>query len=253
MEKSGLAVEKIQTSGWSWRALTKIKGRIKPICIGNFSANGLFSQLLAVNEGNQPPNNISHVLDILNFTNGPLPQKSDFEADMFQEFLSGKVMFIGGVRPIVYDFIKQKAAVSGIKCEPVILPIPTEKPGRIILPTENGVIGIYRHKKTRGDDQLAAAARLAYFISINEQTIPWERLKVVPAVPAIARKWSENLDSRYPAQLIKWFNEARVVNLKTPPGYQKQVYPGLKSFLSGKITHQELERIIIKNYNKEEK
>ncbi len=251
MEKSGLSVEQIQRYGWSWRDLTKIKERTEPICIGNFSANGLLSQLLTIDARDEPDNNINRVLDIINFINGPLPQKSDIEAVMFQKFLSGKVMFLGGVRPIIYDFILQKANESKAGLEPVILPVPSEKPNQIILPVENSVIGIYRHKKTGSDDQLAAATRLAYFISTYPNTAPWQRLKVVPAVPAIALRWAGNLNSTdYPGQLVKWFNEASIVNLKVPPGYQEEVYPGLKNFLSGKMNHQELEGIIKKNYDK---
>lgn len=253
MEKAGLSVEKIQKQGWSWQDLIEIKERTKPICIGNFSATGLFSQILAVDGSNQTHSDISRVLDIFNLINGPLPQQSDYETNMFQLFLSGKVMFLGGVRPIIYDFIKQKATTTGVRWEPTLLPIPCDKPGKIILPVESGVIGIYRSKKSRGDDQLAAATRLAYYISVNRQTVPWERLKVVPAAPVIARKWAKSLANGCSGQLVNWFAEGDFVNIKVSPGYQEEIYPGIKGFLSGKTSYQELESIIMKNYYPVEK
>lgn len=246
MEKAGLPVEKIQKQGWSWQDLARITEKTKPVCIGNFSVTGLLPQILPFNHSN---NDIKRVIDILALTNGPLPQKIDLEASMFHLFISGKIMFIGGVRPIIYDFIKQKATASRISWEPVILPIPGVKPDKVILPVENSVIGIYRHKKTQGDDQLVAAARLAYFISSYRQTYPWQRLKVVPAVTAIAQEWARSLKpAEYPERLVYWFDQGEVVNIKLSTNYQEEVYPGVKDFLNGKISQEELEKIILKNY-----
>lgn len=247
MEKAGLSVAKIQEQGWSWQDLYQIEPKTEPICIGNYSAKGFFPQLLSV--CNRPTNGSSRrVLDVIDLINGPLPQKLDYEANMLELFLSGKTLFIGGVRPLVYDFIKRKAIEEGIPWEPVLLPVPSENPGKIILPVECGVVAIYRHKETKGDDQLAAAARLAYFISTYSQTAPWERLKVIPAVPEVAAKWFENLGEGSYQPLTDWLSRGMIVNIETGRSYQEEVYPGLKKYLSGKISRTEIESIITKSY-----
>ncbi len=246
MEQYGLPVEKIQRQGWSWQDLTAISmDKAKPLFIGNYSANGLFPQLLAINTYEHGESNLNHVLDLVNFVNGT--SESDLEANMFQLFLSGKVMLLGGVRPLVYDFIKQKAAVLKIGWEPVILPFPGDR-SKIVLPVENSVISVYRHHKTAGDDQLAAATRLAYFISTYHQTVPWERLKVVPSITTTGPKWAGNIGEDYSSQLIDWFRDGDIVNIKVSPRYEAEIYPGLKSFLSGKISRQEFKNIIRNNY-----
>lgn len=249
MEKAGLSVERIQKQGWSWEDLTKLKHEIEPICIGNYSANGFLPQLLAVGK-DLTETNSGKVLDLINLISGPLPQKMDYEVNMLPLFLSGKTLFLGGVRPLVYDFIRRKALEGRIPWEPVILPVPSEKKGSIILPVESGVIGIYRHKKTKGDDQLAAAACLAYYISAYPQTALWERLKVIPAVPALAEKCLGNLGQEYYGPLADWFSRGTIVNFKVHPRYQAEVYPVLKNYLTGKNNRQEMESIIKENYYK---
>lgn len=248
MEKAGLSVEKIQKQGWSWQDLKKIINEAAPRCIGNFSACGLLTQLIS-QKSNPGPGSI---LNILETSNGPLPWKSDLEADMIHLFLSGKVPLIAGVRPIIYDFIRKKTTTSHTGWEPVLLPPPWKRPGKIILPVENGVIGIYRHQKTGGDDQLAAAARLAFFLSTNRRVIPWQRLKVVPAVPAVARQWAKGPESAEDSKLLlNWLAEANLYSLMRCPDYQTKVYPGLKGFLMGKVNREEFEKIIIQNYFQE--
>lgn len=246
MEKAGLNVERIQKQGWIWDDLLKIRLKTEPICAGNFSANGLLAQLLSVGDSRTQGNNQS-ALEFISHVNGPVPQKFDYEVSMLPLFLMGKTMFLGGVRPIIYDFVKRKVTEGRIPWEAVLLPVPSEKPGGIILPVEYGEIGIYRHRKTKGDDQLAAAARLAYYLSICHQTAPWERLKVVPAVPAIAENWAKNLGEGY-SNLIQWLDEGQIHNLEINRKYQEVVYPVLKSFLNGKISRPEMESLIKKYY-----
>lgn len=246
MEKAGLNVERIQKQGWSWGDLLNIRQKTEPICVGNFSANGLLTQLLSVDDSETQGNNPS-VLEFIKYINGPVPQKFDYEVYMLPLFLAGKTMFLGGVRPIIYDFIKRKAIEGRIPWEAVLLPVPSKKPGGIILPVECGVIGIYRHRNTGGDDQLVAATRLAYYLSNCLQTEPWERLKVVPAVPAIAENWAKNLGESY-SYLIQWLNEAEIYSPKISQDYQGKVYPGLKSFLNGNISRPEMENLIKECY-----
>lgn len=247
MEKAGLSVAKIQQQGWSWQDLYQIEQKTEPICIGNYSAKGFLPQLLSVCSS-QAKDNSRRVLDVIDLINGPLPQKLDYEANMLELFLTGKTLFVGGVRPLVYDFIKRKANEGGIPWEPVLLPVPSENPGKIIVPVECGVVGIYRHKKTKGDDQLAAAARLAYYISTYPQTAPWERLKVIPAVPDVAAKWLENLGEKSYQPLTDWLSQGMLINTEVGRSYQEKVYPGLKKYLSGKINRTEMESIITKSY-----
>lgn len=250
MEKAGLAIEKIQEQGWSWQDIIEVAERNKPICAGNYSANGMLPQLL-ISMDNRTQGDINRVLDILSFINGPLPQKDDLEANMFQRFLSGNIMFLGGVRPLVYDFIKSEASELGIGWEPVILPFPSEKPGKLLLPVETGVIGVYRNRKTRGDDQLVAATRLAYFISTYRQTIPWQRLKVIPTVPDLVNNWAQGSGWAGHSKLIgDWFSRGELINLEINPDYQEFIYPGLKSFFAGKTKREELEGILRKHYSK---
>ncbi len=249
MEKAGLSAGEIQKNGWSWQDFTKLNERTEPICLGNYNYNGLLTQLLSYDGIEESNNSPGLVLDFLNYINGPLPQKSDLEVNMFHLFLSGKAMFLGGVRPIIYDFIRQKTIEYQTGWEPVLLPIPCEQSGKVIIPVENGVIGVYRNNRTGSDDQLAAAARLAYYISTYPQIVPWQKLKVVPAVPDIAQQWAKSSESTESSeQLIKWFAEANLCSLKLCPNYQTEVYPVLKGFLKGKITREDLERIILKNY-----
>ncbi len=251
MEKEGLSVEKIQKQGWSWEDLSKIEQKTEPVCIGNYGIKGILPQLLLVCS-NSTEDKGRRVLDIINLISGPLPQKMDYEGNMLQLFLSGKTLFIGGVRPIVYDFVKEKAIERRIPWEPVILPVPSETPGKIILPVESGVIGVYRHKKTNGDDQIAAATRLAYYISVYPQTAPWERLKVIPAASVAAERWSANLGKGYCGQLTDWLSRGDPVEIKTGQNYRGETYPGLKNYLNGKISRQEMETIIKKSYFRSE-
>lgn len=244
MEKAGLSVEKIQKQGWRWQDLIKFKGITVSSCIGNFSANGLLTQL--VSQGSDP--NPGSILNIIEISNGPLPWKSDLEADMIHLFLSGKVPLLACVRPIMYDFIKQKTLTTHTGMEPVILPPPSELSGRICLPVENGVIGIYRRHQTVGDDQLAAAARLAFFLSVNQQIIPWQRLKLIPPVPAVAQQWAQGLKPDDYLVLVNWLAGADLYSLKPCQDYQTKVYPIIKGFLLGKVRREELEEIILQNY-----
>jgi hypothetical protein len=248
LEKAGLSVEKIQKQGWTWDDFTKVKDRTEYSSIGNFSADGLLTQVVSQRSNLSP----SMVLKILDSSNGPLPWKSDLEANMIHLFLSGKAPLLAGVRPIVYDFIRRKATTSHLGWEPVLLPPPSEQYDRINLPVKNGVIGIYRHHKSGGDDQLAAAARLALFLSINRQTHPWQRLKVVPATPSAAKQWAQYLEpndnNRF---LVNWLAKADLYSLMPCLDYQGKVYPGLKNYLMGKIGGDELEKIIVQNYFEE--
>lgn len=245
LEKAGLSAEKIQNQGWSWQDFAKLKGIIVPSCIGNFSANGLLTQL--VSEGSNP--NPSSILNIVEISNGPLPWQSDLEAEMIHLFLSEKIPLLASVRPIIYDFIKQKTLTDHSGLEPVILPSPSAMPGKIRLPVENGVIGIYRRRQTAGDDQLAAAARLAFFISVNQQIIPWQRLKLIPAVPALARQWAQGLQSDDYLGLVNWLARSEVYSLKPCRDYQNKVYPSIKGFLLGKVGREQLEEIIRQSYD----
>lgn len=242
MEKEGLSVEQIQKVGWSWRDLSGIGKPTKPVCIGNLSANGFLPQLLSIYP-EKSESNIRHLGEILNLIKGPASRGYDYEGNMFQLFLSGRVMFIGGVRPKIYEFLNEKAGRMKTGWEPVILPIPADVP-RLVLPVENSVIGVYRHQKTGGDDQVAAAVKLAYFISTYQQIDPWRRLNVIPAVPDLARKWAADFGADPALRLVEWFNEAELHNIKVFPGYQTAVYPGLKNFYSGKSDLDEMERII---------
>lgn len=244
MEKAGLSAEKIQNQGWSWQDLVKIKSITVPSCIGNFSAHGLLTQL--VSKGSNP--NPDSILNSIEISNGPLPWKSDLEADMIHLFLSRKISLLAGVRPIIYDFIKQKTLTTHSGLEPVILPSPSEISGRICLPVENGVIGIYRRHQTVGDDQLAAAARLAFFISVNQQIIPWQRLKLIPVVPALARQWAQGPEPDDYLGLVNWLARADVYSIKPCQDYQMKVYPFLKGFLLGKFRREQLKEIILQNY-----
>lgn len=242
METAGMSIENIQNQGWRWQDLTKIKNKTEPLCIGNFSSNGLLSQLISINQEN---NNPDPVLDIINYLNGPLPQKIDFEANMIQLFLSGKVMFLAGVRPIIYNFIREKAVALRTGCEPVILPMPGEEQEIINLPIESGVICIYRRLKIGGDDQIAAATRLAYFISVYRNTGPWRRLKVIPGVPALIEQWPRsNETDNYIVKLTSWMEKGNLYSIKSCSDYQIKIYPVLKDFLRGRTSREELEKVI---------
>ena len=241
LEKAGLSVDKVQKLGWSWQDFAEIKDKAEYSCIGNFSDSGLLTQMIS-----QRSNlSLDKILKILDISNGPLPWKTDLESQMIHMFLSGRVALLAGVRPVIYDFIRRKTT----DWEPVLLPPPSEQSGQIILPVENGVIGIYRHHKSGSDDQLAAAARLAYFLSINRQVHPWQRLKVVPAVAVAAKQWAQGFDPNDNNRLlVNWLAEADLYSLLHCPDYQEKVYPGLKNFLMGKVSREELEKIIVQNY-----
>lgn len=246
MEKAGLSVDNIQNKGWSWQELTEIKEKNEPYCISNFSLNGLLSQLISIN---QAKNNPSSVLDILDGLNRPLPQKIDFEANMIQLFLSGKVMFLAGVRPIIYGFIRKKVVASATGWEPVILPTPGERTGIINLPIESGVISIYRRLKIRGDDQIAAAARLGYFMSTYRHTEPWHRLKVIPGAPVLMDTYPQDKGTdNYLVRLAKWVAEGDLYSITSCSDYQMKVYPVLKEYLKGTASRKELEKVIVENY-----
>jgi hypothetical protein len=248
VESAGLSITKIQNNGWSWQDLKetgKLIGKDKYLLVGNLGINGLLPQLMA-NSGKDFT--LSKVDDIkkLNLSIDFMDQlvqahliPPDCDQKMYERFLRGQVMFLGGIRPASNRMIYKRLRNCRADWQPVLLPIPTRVPGEKTLITEDSVIAIYRNKRTNGDDHLAVAVKLGQFLSCYPEITPWENLMVCPANKALFYQWIQNQGPNRNLYngLPKW---DRFHNLRPLPVEPFKLYSVVNDFVAQKISAAEV-------------
>lgn len=246
---SGYPVVRMQKPGYSIDELKAASQKLpkgKYALAGNLGHNGLFTDL-AVNSstgtglgGNfLPSNGVAESLNHLNELIGQRKTAADFESNMLGRFLAGDVLLLGGVRPIVYRFLKHKLAETpGQKhCKPILLPSPGMGRKRFLV-TENGVVCVYRNRYTAGDDHITAAVKLGHFISTYEKTKPFQDMMLIPAARKSAGRWCRELrpvigDVSFLTELIE---NGTLLNLPDYQVYQREIYPVLQEFFARKTS-----------------
>lgn len=248
MEFIGLSVTKIQNEGWSWDDLLEAMARIptgKYLLVGNLGSDGIFPQLIA-NAGVESGDNALCFNQDLNITTDFLEmlirQKAipyDIERNMLGRFMEGQAMILAGVRLSMYNLILQRLELNKTNWQPVLLPIPVRENRKVNILVENGVIAIYRNKRTNGDDHLTAAIKFGQFLSCYSKIFPWKQLGVYPAAKDIFNTWIS--ESSLNTTLYKRIAEKSFIENFVPlSGYQEKVYPILNNFLNKKITGAEV-------------
>jgi hypothetical protein len=250
LEKAGLSVSKIQKGGWTWEEL--ISGLEKcPVgkryLVGNPGYNGFFTQLMANNgTGDDRSKNpwdgptLRTTLDLLDRLIAKRVIRPGFDNDMLGRFLNGGAPVLAGVRPILYRFLKEKLAGMKAGWEPVLLPAPHRLPAKEVLLTENGVICVYRNRKTAGDDHLAAAVKLGQFISNYPKNEPWQEMMLIPLQPNPAFRGRNTFlteDDRIMFERL--LSGATVRNVEKTAEFEEKVTPVLRDFCNGKISKEE--------------
>ncbi len=191
---NGLTAANITANGWQWEDLLEIltrgKGNLK------FAAfpgdGGFFGQLLMDGSGKIAVNNREFGMTVLKRLAGAKAIPGDYSNNAIGRFLAGKTVVIADGRLSLYRVIKEKTGVGQTTAvDPVLLPGPAQKGARSFLRTENGVIAVYRNRKTRGDAHIAAAVRLGYFLSTYPGIEPWQEMMVYPATIDAGRIWEK--------------------------------------------------------------
>lgn len=182
----GDSIRNIQNEGWNWSDLKKISeslpnntyvwsSEVEPL-----SENGFLGSL-KVNGLNGGNNDLQHCLALL----AELQKEKKISigsGDMIGQFINGKTALIGGIRPVLYRKIRKLLINKKIMWSPVVLPYPRIIRDKEIQPVEISMISIYRNRRTKGEDHLAAAVKLGQFLSKSEHLNSfWEEVGLFPA------------------------------------------------------------------------
>jgi hypothetical protein len=242
----------MQTPGYSWEELisgSKKLSKSKYLLVGNLGHNGFFTDLTVdFGAGIGADGNIlspKGMLKSLHYLNDLIGQRripTDLESNMLGRFMAGDSLLLAGVRPVMYRFVKWKLSGLGEEnkpYEPVIIPPPGVGSKRFLL-TENGVICVYRNRWTTGDDQISAAVKLAQFISVYEQTQPFQEMMLIPAARKNARQWCRALAPQVGdvSSLLDLIENRSLINMPDYRMYQKEIYPVLQEFFARKASYE---------------
>lgn len=251
LEKAGLAPDSIRATGWTWEQLTALARRLpagQVLLAGNPAENGFFRQLAA----NAAPvadrasaawngRSVAAALELLQQIGNVRPGSGRnlmIDQDFTASFLKGRALFLAGVRPILYPLLRPGLAARG--CGGLFVPVPGRGAAGNAVVTENGVLCVYRNQRTRGEDQIAAAVKLARFLSCYREVDPWVQMVAVPAAQSAAAVWLDKaaalIGAPEAAYLAAMVRAANLQNLGELPEYQTQIYPALRDFLAGKTT-----------------
>jgi hypothetical protein len=244
IESAKLPISKIQKNGWNRQELIELKKRIgndKYVLVGDLGAQGFFPQL--INNANPGLDNINYKQDInstIDLIDILVHQKAipaDCHHNMLRRFLRGQVMLLAGLRPLILNYIIDRNRINNVNWRPVLLPIPGLKQRSIAV--ENGVIAIYRNRRTAGDDHLTAAMKFGRFLSYYQNTAPWEYLMVVPAAKSVYSKWILNIPQN--SEIFNQLTDIMLVNKKIfNSNFPDRIYPILDDFIAKKITAAEV-------------
>jgi hypothetical protein len=178
-------------------------------------------------------------LDLLDHLVRKKAIRPGFDNEMLFRFLKGDAPVLAGVRPILYRFIKERLAGVQSDWEPVLLPVPHRSPEPEVLLTENGVVCVYRNRRTAGDDQIATAVRLGQYISRYQEIKPWQEMMLVPLSSDASIRWrNPYLTTDDISMFDRLLARATVRNVEKTPGFEEKVYPVLREFCTGKISKE---------------
>jgi len=180
LENADLNIEKLQRYGWDWNDLQKLGTRLPKgvYALAGYPINDGFLQTLR-ESGKRTPE-VKALLELVAgmAKGGKIPAK--LEHQPIAGFLEGKVACLAGIRPLTYRKIMQNMAGGQYGVQPVVLPVPRLPGFEEIQVVDGGAIHVYRNKYTRGDDHVAAAMALGYFLSTYQDMTPWNALGVLP-------------------------------------------------------------------------
>ncbi|HYH05234.1 MAG TPA: hypothetical protein VEC37_19250, partial [Bacillota bacterium] len=240
---AGLDADQINKNGWTWSQLFAIKDKLPAgtfSITGNFIPLGVMRQILPNNcYVEQTGQSGWNWLQQLKETQR-LPD--DFNSNMFERFITGKVMLLAGVTPRAAQVVGERLIQKGAGWEPVVLPAPELSKARMVHAVEPGVICVFRNPRRRGgSDHLTAAVKLGEFLSRYQDTTPWEEMMVIPATRSGIRKWEQNQGGsrQYVAALECMVNRNSMAVVKTGEAYQENVAAILHQYLTGKVTHDQ--------------
>jgi len=183
LEKAGLRANQIRETGWSWEdmlTLAPVLTEKEFLLVGDPGAAGFGNYLF--NQGTLKNGFAENaLLEKLKRLKEAAPPPSGFATNMLGLFLSGRAAILAGAGPGLAGFIRNKAQNSAAAGAPVLLPPPRLSSNGERLPVDLGVIAVYRNKKGKGDDQLAAAVKFGQFLSVYRTDFIWREMRLFPA------------------------------------------------------------------------
>ncbi|HEY8463385.1 MAG TPA: extracellular solute-binding protein [Bacillota bacterium] len=241
-EAAGFEVNKIQQQGWTWTQLFAAKDKYPATVysmVGNVIPMEVLRQILpngcfVERQGESSWEWLQQLKE-----SQRLPE--DFNSNMLDRFLSGQVMFLAGISPIMLRVIRERLTQQGAAWEGVALPVPELSKGRAIHSVEAGVICVYRNRKRKGgSDHLAAAVKLGEYLSTYRDSSPWEELMVMPAARQVTLKWLQKQEpEQYPAVLEYMLNHNNLTIINIDESYREKTAALLLKYLTGKINREE--------------
>ncbi|HOP74867.1 MAG TPA: hypothetical protein PLC07_07405 [Bacillota bacterium] len=180
LEVSGIDIAKVQQQGWDWNDVQKIGSRLPKgiFALAGYPITDGFLQTLR--ESGKRTSEVKAILDLVAgmAKNGKISVKLEHQA--ITGFIEGKVACLAGIRPLTYRKIVEILADHRreVQVDPVVLPVPRLPGFEEIQVVDGGVINVYRNRYTRGDDHIAAAMALGYFLSTYQDVGPWLTLGV---------------------------------------------------------------------------
>jgi hypothetical protein len=214
LDSEGVAVTGLQTNGWTWADVAGIYGKSP----GRYGFTALYA------ESAYPIRLVGSKVgadETLNGLDGLIRAKAirrDYTGRAVRRFISGEAPLLAGARLWTFAWLREKLK-NPAAVDPVLLPCPAiGSLDRTWRPAEAGVIAVYRNRRTQGDDQLAAAARLAYFCSTYGEIGPWRELMVCPAAAEPFNRWRGELEpgGLDLAPLAQWMERGRLINYDRP-------------------------------------
>ncbi|MGE5559318.1 MAG: hypothetical protein ACM3WV_12040 [Bacillota bacterium] len=251
LEEAGFNPDTVREHGWTWREFADGASRL-PAGINALSGNpgysGFLTQLATTggcgfNEGSPAAcDGLKRALDFL----GGLIDAGRIVKNPGQDFLSpfmqGRAMVLAGARPLYFKPLSEKSRRTGAGFETILLPVPIRNKKSPGIPWDYGVICVYRNRRTRGDDHIAAAVKLGYFLSTYRESWPWEKLMFYPAALESAERWEKKAGlSSEDCAVVRnaAYNGVKSHSWTGEKYYQDAVYPLLLRFCRGEIGREE--------------
>lgn len=179
LERCGVDVKTIQNQGWGWEELLQMAGRLPEkthLLTGSpVAADWMqYWYMASKQSGRELGTNLAPLQTLI-------AQKrlaSELEKNQITRFVTGRAALLAGVRPRIFSIIAKDEAARG--WEAIWLPAPGYGDGRETQFIDGGFLTVYRHRLTKGDDQLVAAVKLAYFLSTYPDKAPWIDMGALP-------------------------------------------------------------------------
>jgi hypothetical protein len=238
LARVGLDPKQLQEEGWNWEAIfnsaVKLPQGHYPL-VGNLLPNRLVDRLLSDEDGSEWQL-VERIKERCKFPAG-------FHSDMAGHFMTGRAMVLAGVQPIVFRKLREIQQQQSMRWEAVCLPAPVWEKAAAAGAVDLGVIGVYRQRYHGGDERVAAAVKLAEFLSVYPVTIPWEELMVVPAARKAALIWSQNVSAAIGdvSPVVRALDRLRAAGRAEDNESGLERVNAFHDYLLGKITRQEFQ------------